>query len=192
MADYLKAMLALWTQERPSYQGEFIGFPETEFYPKPVQKPHPPIWGGGWAPRSLDFLAEHCTGWLPAWFTPEEYPRRIDEVRRLARAKGRGDVDFTIGDEILIAIDRTHERAHEMSRATFAALPHGFQTNPPEDMIRGSSLVGSTAGVCEQIRRFAEAGVAHFELKFIAHSLNHLLDQMQMFHEEVIPAFARR
>jgi len=189
MTDYMRAMLAIWTQDVSSYQGPFISFPEAEFFPKPIQKPHPPIWGGGWAPRSIDFLAEFCTGWLPGWITAGEYPARIEEIRALARAKGRGDVDFVIGTEIFAAIDRTHERAYELSRKTFAALPLGFQTNPPEEKIRRSSLVGSCEEVREQVGRFVDSGVRHFELKFIYHHIGHLLEQMQMFREEVMAGF---
>jgi probable F420-dependent oxidoreductase len=189
MTDYMRAMLAIWTQKVSSYQGEFISFPETEFYPKPVQKPHPPIWGGGWAARSIDFLAEFCTGWVPGWVSAAEYPARIEEIRALARAKGRGDVDFVIGTEIFAAVDRTHERAYELSRRTFAALPLGFQTNPPEEKIRRSSLVGSAEEVREQVERFVKSGVRHFELKFIYHSIGHLLEQMELFRAEVMRDF---
>jgi len=189
MTDYMRAMLAIWMQDVSSYQGPFISFPEAEFYPKPIQKPHPPIWGGGWAPRSIDFLAEFCTGWIPGWISAEEYPARIEEINTLARAKGRGDVDWVIGTEIFAAIDRTHERAYELSRKTFAVLPLGFQTNPPEEKIRRSSLVGSADEVREQVARFVASGVRHFELKFIYHSIDHLLEQMQLFREEVMRDF---
>ena len=133
--------------------------------------------------ESIDFLAEFCTGWVPGWISAAEYPARIDEIRALARAKGRGDVDFVIGTEIFAAVDWTHERAYELSRRTFAALPLGFQTNPPEEKIRRSSLVGSAEEVREQVDRFVKSGVRHFELKFIYHSIGHLLEQMELFRK---------
>ncbi len=48
--DYLRAMKAVWTEDNPSYEGEYIGFEETEIWPKPVQKPYPPTWTGGYGP----------------------------------------------------------------------------------------------------------------------------------------------
>lgn len=189
MVDYFRAIRCLWTEPVSEYQGEFISFPPVEFYPKPVQKPHPPVWGGGWTQTSLEVVAQFCDGWIPGWVTPEEYPAYIERLYDMARARGRDGVRFTIATEIFAIVDRTHEGAYEKSKATFAALPLGFQTNPPEEKIRRSSLVGSVEEVQEQVRRFVEAGVRHFELKFIYHSIEHLLEQMELFGREIIPMF---
>jgi len=183
-------MIAVWTQDVSSYEGPFFSFPEAEFFPKPVQKPHPAIWGGGWASRSLDILAEFCTGWVPGWIAPEDYPAKIEEVRELARAKGRGEVDFDVATEIITCVERTSEAAHEKSKLTMSVLPQGFQTNPEESRIRRASLIGSTEEVSEAVRRYVDGGVTHFEMKFIYQSIDHLVDQMQLFQEEIMPAFA--
>ena len=136
----------------------------------------------------MEVVAEHCTGWLSAWALPDEYPGRVAELHQLARARGRGSVDFAVGSEVFVAIDRTHELAHERSRQTFAALRNSFVMTPPEAKLRESSLVGSAPEVRAQVERYVEAGVTHFELKFISHTLGHLLDQMEMFQAEVVPS----
>ncbi len=188
--DYLKAMIAVWTQDVSSYSGPFFSFPEAEFFPKPAQKPYPPIWGGGWAAKSIDIVAEFCTGWIPAWITPEAYPAKIAEIKEAARAKGRGDVDLEVGTEIFVCIDRSSEVAQERSKLTMSVLPQGFQTNPEESRLRGSSLIGSVEEVRETVGRYIGGGVTHFEMKFIYQSVDHLLDQLHLFSEEVLPAFA--
>jgi alkanesulfonate monooxygenase SsuD/methylene tetrahydromethanopterin reductase-like flavin-dependent oxidoreductase (luciferase family) len=188
--DYLRAMIAVWTQDVSSYEGPFFSFSEAEFFPKPVQQPYPAIWGGGWAARSIEIVAEFCTGWVPGWVAAEDYPAKIEEIRELAVQKGRGNVEFDIATEIFVCVDRSHEAAYEKSKLTMEALPHGFQTNPEESRIRRSSLIGSTEEVAEAVRRFVDSGVTHFEMKFIYQSIDHLVDQLHLFHEEIMPAYA--
>ena len=188
--DYLKAMIAVWTEDVSSYDGPYFSFPEAEFFPKPAQKPYPVIWGGGWAAKSVDIVAEFCNGWIPAWITPEAYPAKIAEIKDLARAKGRGDIDLEVGTEIFVCIDRSSEVAQERSRLTMSVLPQGFQTNPEESRIRVSSLIGSVDEVRDTIGHYVDNGVTHFEMKFIYQGVDNLLDQLQLFSAEVLPAFA--
>ena len=59
-------MKALWTQDEPSYSGELIRFERSWAWPKPTQKPHPPIlMGGAVGPKTAAHIAEFCDGWIP-------------------------------------------------------------------------------------------------------------------------------
>lgn len=59
-------MKALWTQDEASYQGELIQFEKSWAWPKPTQRPHPPIlMGGAVGPKTAAHIAEFCDGWLP-------------------------------------------------------------------------------------------------------------------------------
>lgn len=60
--EYLEAMKLLWTQEEPEFQGEFCDFPEAHLYPKPAQKPYPPILFGGNSTPALRRVAEAGDG----------------------------------------------------------------------------------------------------------------------------------
>lgn len=187
--DYLRAMIEVWTNDSPSYEGEHITFPETEIYPKPVQKPHPPIWAGGHGPTAMDIVAEFCTGWIPPWIAPEEYPGRIDHIRSLAREKGRGDVDFDIATEVYVSLDEDADAALENARKTLAVLPYGFDHTATEDAIAAAGLIGSPEQLTEKIRRYVDAGVNHYEMKFIYHTVDHLAEQLELFASEVMPNF---
>jgi alkanesulfonate monooxygenase SsuD/methylene tetrahydromethanopterin reductase-like flavin-dependent oxidoreductase (luciferase family) len=196
-ADHLRAMLNIWTEEKSRYQGPYAAFPRSdyapqqiEFFPKPDQKPHPPIWMGGWSDRGLDLVAEFSTGWLPSWITPEDYPARVQGIRERMAGKGRADAPLTVGNEIMASIAETTDAAVEKSRRTFAVLSEGFQTNPPEEQIRAASLCGDPDHVGETVGRYVDGGVDHFELKFIYHSIDHLIEQMELFATRVIPSFA--
>lgn len=60
------AMKELWTRDEASFDGEHVRVAPSWALPKPVQRPHPPIYlGGGWGPRLFDAVAEYADGWMP-------------------------------------------------------------------------------------------------------------------------------
>jgi probable F420-dependent oxidoreductase len=61
--EYLQAILALWTQPEPAYQGRFVSFAGIQAHPQPVQKPHPPIIIGGQSPQAFRRAVMHGNGW---------------------------------------------------------------------------------------------------------------------------------
>jgi probable F420-dependent oxidoreductase len=61
--EYLEAMLALWTEPAPSYEGKFVAFRGIQAMPRPVQAPHPPIIIGGHAPAAFRRAVQHGNGW---------------------------------------------------------------------------------------------------------------------------------
>lgn len=65
MVDRAKAMQAIWTQDEASYEGEFTKFEPIWSWPKPVQKPHPPILLGGETKYTLRRVVDFCDGWFP-------------------------------------------------------------------------------------------------------------------------------
>jgi probable F420-dependent oxidoreductase len=72
IGEQLSAMKSIWSEEEAEFQGEFISFSKMKAYPKPSQLPHPPIVGGGGAgPRTLDFIVNHCDGWMPILRNPD-------------------------------------------------------------------------------------------------------------------------
>jgi probable F420-dependent oxidoreductase len=99
--EYLKIMKELWTEERPSYRGEFYSFENLVFEPKPVQKPHPPIYIGGDAKPILRRAALQGDGWIP-WLTlPEEVPgcmAYINQQRAKANRTGPFEVMMLLAD----------------------------------------------------------------------------------------------
>lgn len=60
------AMKALWTEEEAGFEGEFVNFEPSWSWPKPVQKPHPPLLiGGGGGPKLFEAIADYADGWIP-------------------------------------------------------------------------------------------------------------------------------
>jgi probable F420-dependent oxidoreductase len=65
MRERIEAMKAIWTQPTPEYHGEFVDFPPMDTWPKPVQKPHPPIIVGGAYPQAARRAIRYGDGWVP-------------------------------------------------------------------------------------------------------------------------------
>ncbi len=187
--DYLRAMIEIWTSDKPSYDGDFISFPETDIFPKPVQKPFPPIWAGGHGPTAVDIVAEFCTGWIPPWIPPDQYPVRISEIHELAKEKGRADVEFDIATEVIVSLDKDAATARENARKTLAMLPHGFDHTATSEAIAEAGLIGSPEQLNEKLEKYVDAGVSHYEMKFIYHTVDHLAEQLELFAKEVMPNF---
>jgi probable F420-dependent oxidoreductase len=96
MRERILAMKALWTEEEARYHGEFVNFDPVWSYPKPKQRPHPPIILGGESDYTLRRIVEYCDGWIPrpvAGFTARDAKERL---RRVAEAKGRDPASLSI------------------------------------------------------------------------------------------------
>ncbi len=97
MADeYLEAIIALWTQDEPHYEGQYVSFSDVVFEPKPVQKPHLPIWMGGDSDAALKRAARFASGWCPFLTPPEQIADRIDFIRTQQSYVG-GDFEVMYG-----------------------------------------------------------------------------------------------
>jgi probable F420-dependent oxidoreductase len=99
MADeYLAAIVELWTKESPSFEGRYVSFKDVAFEPKPVQKPHVPIWMGGDADAVLKRAARFASGWMPFLTKPDDIAAKIDFIKSQPEFDGRPfDVSYGIG-----------------------------------------------------------------------------------------------
>jgi len=95
MREYVLAMKALWTQDEASYHGEFVKFDPVWSWPKPTQKPHPPILLGGETDYTLRRVVDYCDGWFPRprGFDPVQ---GVDRLRRMADSRKRDFSTLTI------------------------------------------------------------------------------------------------
>jgi probable F420-dependent oxidoreductase len=90
------AMKEIWTKDEPEFHGEFVKFDKLWSYPKPVQKPHPPILMGGDGATTFDRVIEFCDGWMPIGFRLENAAEKIAALRRRAEAAGRDPKSISI------------------------------------------------------------------------------------------------
>jgi probable F420-dependent oxidoreductase len=88
--EYLTVLRALWTEDRVTFHGRFVQLEDAAFFPKPVQRPHPPLWIGGRSAMALRRVGRLADGWLAA---PQPSVAALAEdialMRRAAEAAGR-------------------------------------------------------------------------------------------------------
>jgi probable F420-dependent oxidoreductase len=93
MRERIEAMKAIWTEDEPSYHGRYVDFDPLWSWPKPVQKPHPPILVGGTGPKALDRVLRYGDIWMPNRIAePGWLKGRIAELRD--RAGRRFEVTY--------------------------------------------------------------------------------------------------
>jgi probable F420-dependent oxidoreductase len=90
------AMKALWTEEEASFHGEFVDFDRAISFPKPVQKPHPPILFGGATAQGRARVVDYCDGWIPIDVLLDDLPAAIADLHARAEAAGRRPRDLSV------------------------------------------------------------------------------------------------
>ena len=142
----LQLMKAAWSDDpRVTFRGRFWQVDDLPIEPKPVQRPHPPIWFGANAPKALARAVRHGDGFLGAGSSPTSaFVKQVGIVRQELAAQGRDPARFTVGKRVYLAVDDDRARAREqvMSglRRIYGGMP-GIEDVPvfgtSEDVIRG-------------------------------------------------------
>ena len=96
LREQVLAMKELWTKDVAEYHGDFVDFSPSWSWPKPVQKPHPPVLLGGGATNVLQRVVAWGDGWLPNRITPEQVRESRVTLDRLAKDAGRDPSKLTI------------------------------------------------------------------------------------------------
>ncbi|HWN99384.1 MAG TPA: LLM class F420-dependent oxidoreductase [Blastocatellia bacterium] len=130
--EFLQAMIDIWTKDPVSFAGEFYHIPESRVGPKPVQKPHPPIYVAGFGPYAFERAAKYGSGWNPSGIPSWEWLEgMIKQLHETARAAGAGPMAVVL-------------------RAFAIVVPQPGKRAP---------MIGTLDQVKEDIQRLREIGV---------------------------------
>ena len=105
--EILKVFKELWTADNPAFEGEFFRFRDLGFAPKPVQKPHPPIWVGGDSPGAFKRVVTYGDGWHATSKTPPPFAEALGRLKTAAAKANRPfeslhlSLRFTLTDDLL-------------------------------------------------------------------------------------------
>ena len=126
MVDHVKAMQTIWTEEKAAYDGAFTHFDPVWSWPKPVQKPYPPVLLGGETKYSLRRIVEFCDGWLPRGNKMTDPGAGMDELRVYADEAGR-DMD-----SISVSVFRAPPEEHYLEKCREAGVLRVLLALPSE------------------------------------------------------------
>jgi probable F420-dependent oxidoreductase len=127
MRERIEAMKALWTNDEASYHGRYVDFEPSWCWPKPVQKPHPPVLVGGVGPKAHDRVLAFGDEWMPN--RDHDLAERIAELRRRGEEAGRGRIPVTY-----FAADAEHSRLDEFADAGVDRYLFRLPSAPAEDV----------------------------------------------------------
>jgi probable F420-dependent oxidoreductase len=96
LRERVEAMKKIWTEDEAEYHGEFVNFDPIWSWPKPVQKPHPPIFLGGHGSKALQRVVDYCDGWLPIPVRAGDLVAEIGDLRQRAEKAGRDPKSIAI------------------------------------------------------------------------------------------------
>jgi len=104
--EYLDAMRAIWSEEKPAYHGRYVSFQGVQAYPHPIQQPTPPIITGGRAPAVIRRTIEQANGWYGFALDLDETINVLAELRqaseRYHRPASLGELEISVAPRIPI------------------------------------------------------------------------------------------
>ena len=167
--EYLRVFKELWTSDSPSFQGQYCRFSNITFLPKPVQKPHPPIWVGGQSHRAIRRAAELGDAWHPIGATPatplepEELAEGVKLLARYAERAGRDPARIKVSMKAPL---------YDSARATGG------------DRRR---FTGDSEEIASDIRIYRDLGVSHMIFDVRSCSVTETLERLEWFAKDVVP-----
>jgi len=98
MRERVEAMKAIWTKSKPEYEGKHVKFPQMMTWPKPIQRPHPPVIVGGAFPYGARRAIAYGDGWVPHARRPayDDVLTLLPEFRKMATAAGRDPASIPV------------------------------------------------------------------------------------------------
>jgi probable F420-dependent oxidoreductase len=134
--EYLAAMRALWEQEQPSFEGEFVSFSGVNAHPRPVQKPLPVVMAGHSAAAHRR-AARHADGWFGFMLNADETAEQIEGLKRSLADEGRAITDFEISVTPRGRIDADAVAAFgRLGVDRLVLLPRGTSFDEVEEFVR--------------------------------------------------------
>jgi len=174
----LTLMEKLWTEDEVTFEGQFWRVANASLLPKPVQKPHPPVWFGASSPPALRRAARRGSGFIGAGSaSTADFKSQVETVLS-ALAEARKDVkEFTIAKRVYLLVDSDRERAARRLREWFG-LYYGRA-----DLADRVAVWGNAEECAHRLKDITDAGAR----LLILNPVCDMLEQLEALHSEVIP-----
>ncbi len=160
--EYIDVLKNLWTEDNPKFRGKYIEFSDITFLPKPVQKPHPPIWVGGGSASAIERAVKHGDGWHPVGLTPTELKIKVEYLREQLDKAHRNPDEFTI------------------------SIRRNLEITDRKDIDENETLRGTPEKIARGIEEYKDEGVTYIIFHLLSGEFKELLKTMRFFSEEFI------
>ncbi|BBY62907.1 LLM class flavin-dependent oxidoreductase [Mycolicibacterium helvum] len=179
----LQLMKAAWSDDpRVTFHGRFRHVDDLPISPKPVQRPHPPIWFGANAPRAIARAVRHGDAFMGAGSsTTENFATAVQTLRTELAAQDKDPATFRVGKRVYLIVDDDSATARER---VLAGLRRIYGTMPGVDAVPVS---GTPAEVVRGLREVIDAGAQTLLLNPTGANVAEDREQMERLAAEVIP-----
>jgi probable F420-dependent oxidoreductase len=188
----VEALQVLFRERNASFDGKYYKFKDVEFHPKPLQS-RLPIYFGGNSPNHIRRVAERADGWIPAGMSADRLKPMATQLKELAGANGRDPASIAIAPQLIVHVGRNRDAAIARYRQSqmhkhLMSLSKSTMKGQEGVNLEDANLIGGVDSTLEKVAKFKDAGVTHLlGLYFAANDVQELLDQMQLFAEEITP-----
>lgn len=184
MDENLDILTRFWTEDMVKGEWTHHKIPAGVMYPKPVQKPRPPILIGGYVDRVLKRAAVAGDGWLTYFYRPESFAKSWEKVRNFAREAGKDPDTLLNGAQLPIMIGQS--RAAVESRM-MEWLGKEWDYASWSDSTKDSAIMGTVDECVAQLKEHLAAGVQ--KLVFVPYKYE--MSQIETIARDIIPRLRR-
>jgi probable F420-dependent oxidoreductase len=180
----LEIITKLWSEKNVTFEGRYTKFSGVTIDPRPVQKPHPPIWVAGRKEPAMRRAAQYAQGWIPYMYTPEMLHESLEKIIQFGREAGRDMSNFQPGLFIFASVYPDREKAREQ-----AAKALGGTYSQDFSKIAGRyALYGNPDDCRKRLKEYVDAGARTVLISWACRHED-IADNMRLVAEEIAPAF---
>ncbi|MFQ5914949.1 MAG: LLM class flavin-dependent oxidoreductase [Nitrospinota bacterium] len=198
----------LWAKDRATFEGKYFQLKDAQLLPKPIQKPRPPIWMGGWTEPACDRAARLADAWFPGPTADLEKVKAAYGFYKNALGASDEEIrsrEFPIMRELfccknIAAEKEALERLQHMYMEDYVKWGHKTTATGEKDvtfqgLMKDRFIVGPPEKCIEGLERFIdELGVNHLIFRMHFHVMREqaVLDSMELFAKECIPHLKKK
>lgn len=180
LRESIEIIKRLWTENNVSYAAKLFQVKDANLQPKPVQKPHPPLWVGGNSRAIMRIVAELGDGWIPVLPTPRQLASGVSYIKKIMKQIGREPEKLQIayGGSGCALIAENEESVKKMAAPLVRSMRKSIEET--------GCIIGTPKQCRRKIKQYQKAGAQKIVAGFYDFPS---LSGMQLFASSVIPHF---
>jgi len=159
LREAVQVIKKMWIEDETSFEGKYYAIKKAICYPKPLQKPHPPIWVGGKGERLLKVAVRSGSACNLPWCTTEQFKQKLAYIRKCCISHGRepGTLIVSLYFDILIGANK-NEVEEKLLKFKWEGVSH--------EQYRSVNIVGTPSECVDRITQYKDIGATYFVVNF--------------------------